>query len=108
MTNREGLERKVPTVDRKKSFQPEGGACAECGMWCKHPREYHPFAVCQLFKALRNSESVRGNIKAVIEYGMRAERAGVSVDDAMADFNTVHNAETEKKPLTPATDATVK
>jgi hypothetical protein len=63
--------------------------CAGCGMPTSSYREYHPWAVCELFKATRNSTNVRINIRAVIEYGMKAERAGVSVDAAMRDFNLV-------------------
>lgn len=63
--------------------------CAGCGMHTETPREYHSWAVCELFKATHNSDSVRGNIKAAIEFGMRAQKAGISVDDAMADFNSV-------------------
>jgi hypothetical protein len=62
-------------------------ACTACGMYSATPREYHPWAVCELFKATRNSNSVRVNIKAVIEYGMKAQKAGISAEDAMADFN---------------------
>lgn len=63
--------------------------CGQCGQLIETPREYHPYAACQLFKALRNSMQVRGNLKAVIEYGMKAQAKGVSVEDAMADFNKV-------------------
>jgi len=63
--------------------------CAGCGMLIDSVREYHPWVVCELFKAGRNSASVRANIKAVIEYGMKAQEVGVSAEDAMADFNSV-------------------
>jgi hypothetical protein len=62
-------------------------------MTIETPREYHPFAVCAMFKILLNSNQVRGNIKPVIEYGMKAQRLGVSIDDALADFNTVISVE---------------
>lgn len=67
-------------------------ACMGCGMLTASPREYHPWAVCELFKATRNSTSVRGNIRAVIEYGMKAQKAGVSIEDAMRDFNLVFDS----------------
>lgn len=75
--------------------------CAECGM-AGEPRAFHPFAVCALFKLWRNSVTVEANIRYVIEYGMKAERAGVSVEDAMRDFNLVDNA----KPATTLSEAT--
>lgn len=49
-------------TDRPKSvaMQP----CGECGMPC-HPRDYHPYAACLMFKACRNSDVVRANLDAV-------------------------------------------
>jgi hypothetical protein len=67
--------------------------CGECGMMLQAQREYHSFTVCKLFQYLRDSDTVRGNIKAVIEYGMKAQKAGISSDDAMADFNLVIRSE---------------
>lgn len=58
-------------------------------MTTESTREYHPWAACELFKATRNSRSVIPNIAAVIEYGMKAQKAGVSVEEAMRDFNLV-------------------
>ena len=63
--------------------------CAGCGMLTESPREYHPWAVCELFKATRNSRITFANIAAVVEYGMKAQKAGVSIEDAMRDFNLV-------------------
>jgi len=71
--------------------------CAGCGMTTETPREYDPFAVCKLFDALHNSETVRGNIRAVIEYGMKAERLGVSIDTAMSDFGFVIGVDEQAK-----------
>lgn len=64
--------------------------CHECGMVGKTVREYHPWAVCQLFKATHDAGAVRANIKSIIQYGMLAQEAGLSVDEAFADFNLVH------------------
>lgn len=64
--------------------------CAACGMQTQSPAEYHPFVACELFKHLRDSRKVRANLRAVVEYGMAAQREGVSLDDAMRDLSTVH------------------
>lgn len=63
-----------------------GTSCHGCGMLLTSVREYHPFAVCELYKATRDAKRVRANIRSVIEYGMRAERAGISAEDAMRDL----------------------
>ncbi len=80
-------------METKKVQIELGLRCAACGMTTATPREYHPWAVCELFKATRDSKSVLGNIRAVIEYGMKAQKAVVSVEDAMADFNKVLDTE---------------
>lgn len=66
--------------------------CAGCGMLTKTDREYHPITACKLYKALLNSDHVRSNLVVAVEYGMLAARAGVSLADAMADFNLVLDA----------------
>ncbi len=43
-------------------------ACQQCGMGTS-PNEYHPHAACLMFEACHNSEDVRANIYAVIEFG---------------------------------------
>ena len=63
--------------------------CAACGMHIGTMREYHPWAICTLFRFTNDSRTVRANIRAVVGYGMKAERAGVSLDDAMADIKAV-------------------
>lgn len=40
--------------------------CAECGMSVEDG-EYHPFAACLMFKACKDSETVRANLDSVIE-----------------------------------------
>lgn len=47
--------------------QPEGTLCTYCGMTCA-PGEYHPYGVCLMFKACRNSETVRANLAAMREH----------------------------------------
>jgi len=47
--------------------------CAECGAWGP-VREYHPFAYCQLVKAI-GEKAARANIDAVVEYGRKLERS---------------------------------
>jgi hypothetical protein len=66
--------------------------CA-CGMLIGGPREYHPFAACEMFRAMRNGEAVFQNLAAVVEYGMKAQAAGVDLDQAMHDFALVHKTE---------------
>ena len=39
-------------------------ACAECGMPCDL-NEYHPYAACLMFKACKNSYTVRENLQAI-------------------------------------------
>jgi hypothetical protein len=60
----------------------DNDTCSACGMPCRVP-EYHPYAACLMFKQTHNSATVFSNLKAVVEYGMQAERAGVSADKAM-------------------------
>lgn len=63
-------------------------ACASCGMHC-HAGEYHPFLACEHFKRTHDSRSVRANLRAVVEYGMNAQRAGVTLDGAMSSIASV-------------------
>jgi len=63
--------------------------CGCCGMLTDTPREYHPWAACELFSSVHSPTQVHANIKSVIEYGMKAQRVGVTADEAMADFNLV-------------------
>ena len=67
----------------------ENSQCAECGMTLQTTREFHPWAACVFFKAGRTAPTVRGNIKAIVEYGMKAQKKGVSLKDAMADVAKV-------------------
>lgn len=56
--------------------------CGECGMLCE-PGEYHPYAACLMFTACRNSDTVRGNLQAVLDHGRAAAaiRAGAAEQD---------------------------
>ncbi len=76
-------------MPKAKATILERAWCSGCNMDVATVREYHPFAVCELFSKLKNRGQVVENIKAVIEYGMSAERNGVSLNDAFADFNNV-------------------
>jgi hypothetical protein len=71
--------------------------CYECGMVTKTPCEYHPWIVCDMFKAIKNGDGVRAAIRDVIEYGAKAERYGISVDDALANLNLVIDADTPQQ-----------
>lgn len=77
-------------LDRRASQ----GGCAACGMHVEGSA-YHPWAACELFKRVRNGNQVEANLRAVVEYGMKAERAGVSLDRAMADIRWPHSTESE-------------
>lgn len=79
-------------VSRRSVDDSQMDRCA-CGMLIAGPREYHPHAACTLFKQLKSSEHVFHSLSAVVEYGMRAQRAGVDLDQAMHDFGTVSDAE---------------
>ena len=63
--------------------------CAECGMMTNHPAQFHPFAACMMFAYGHNGKQVQNNLRAVVEYGMKAQRKGVSLDDAMRLITTV-------------------
>lgn len=67
----------------------EFSACTHCGMLCDNVAAYHPFAACELFKRLRSGEKVEANIKAVVEYGMKAQDRGVSITEAMNNVSSV-------------------
>ena len=47
--------------------KPDDTLCTYCGMTCAQ-REYHPYGVCLMFKACRNSETVRANLAAMREH----------------------------------------
>jgi len=47
--------------------------CGDCGMPCA-PGEYHPYAACLMFKACHNSDTVRGNLQAVLDDGGASQR----------------------------------
>jgi hypothetical protein len=55
----------------------------------KNPRAYHPFAMCLMFKQTHSSTTARENLKSVVEYGMRAQRLGLTIDEVMNDITKV-------------------
>lgn len=59
--------------------------CSQCGMAETTPPAYHPYAACLMMQAARNGRVVDANLRAVVEYGMKAQAAGVSLDTAMRD-----------------------
>lgn len=63
--------------------------CAGCGMPV-NGAAYHPYVACELFKSVKHSGTVTANIQAVVEYGMKAQRKGVSIEKAMSDISSVH------------------
>lgn len=60
--------------------------CAGCGMTTFGPRDYHPYAACVMFRQLRDGSNVEANLRAVVEYGMKCQKQGVSLDKAMRDI----------------------
>lgn len=64
-------------------------SCTCCGMPGGPPGTYHPYAACLMFQQSRSSENVRANLAAVVDYGMKAQKAGVTLEQALNDFNSV-------------------
>ena len=62
-------------------------SCHFCGMADAGAPRYHPYAACLMMMAAKNGNTVEANLRAVVEYGMRAERSGISLDAAMADIS---------------------
>lgn len=60
--------------------------CQSCGMPMRKWKEYHPHAACLLFRATGDTRVVHANLKAVVEYGMAAQAAGIEAQDAMDDL----------------------
>lgn len=81
----------------KKPVANEFSSCAQCGMLALSPSDYHPYAACVMFAHLKSSEKVEANLRAVIEYGMRAQQAGISAEQAMREVRLVREAEKEKQ-----------
>jgi hypothetical protein len=61
-------------------------ACSACGMLVEQHRNYHPYAACLMFRGCHNGNTVDANLRAVVEYGMKAQAAGVSLEKAMDDI----------------------
>ena len=69
--------------------------CSHCGMPVGDGPRYHPYAACLMMRASLNGDTVKSNLRAVVEYGMNAEKAGVSLDTAMSDFRAALTPTTE-------------
>ena len=63
--------------------------CSGCGMLVEETPNYHPYAACLMFKACRNGNTVEVNLKAVVEYGMKAQARGVDIGTAMKNIGSV-------------------
>lgn len=61
------------------------GQCSRCGMLTSGPKEFHPFSACLMFKACGNSNTVRANLKGVVEFGRLVQRADITTGVAMND-----------------------
>lgn len=71
--------------------------CSSCGMTKNSPTEFHPAAACALFEHLKNSPLVEANIRFVVEYGMKAQKHGLSLDQAMNDITALTVEPQERK-----------
>ena len=60
--------------------------CSACGMPVGLHRNYHPYAACLMFRGCHAGNTVDANLRAVVEYGMKAQAAGVSLEKAMDDI----------------------
>lgn len=67
--------------------------CSCCGMAVGPARTYHPYAACLMFQQTRHGDNVRANLAAVVDYGMKAAKAGVTLEQALNDFNSVLSRE---------------
>lgn len=85
-------DRDYPTSPQKSPQPVESTKCHGCGMPTSSLREYHPFTACALFEQTRNSRSVLANLKAVVEYGMEAQRRGLTASEAMEDLTKVYES----------------
>jgi hypothetical protein len=63
--------------------------CSCCGLHAGPARAYHPYAACLMFQQTHSSKATQMNLAAVVDYGMKAQRAGVTLEQALADFNSV-------------------
>lgn len=64
--------------------------CNACGMILSSATEYHPFLACRAFETIRNGNTVQGNLKKVVEYGMKAQKQGLTITEAMNELDKVH------------------
>lgn len=56
---------------RYERVSPEQTRCAACGMTTLHPREYHPYGACLIYRACRDSNTTRAQIAAIVEDARR-------------------------------------
>lgn len=64
---------------QRERVVPEPMACAGCGMVLDHPREFHPYAACLMFKGAGNNGGVvRDNLNAVILWAQEPTPPGRS------------------------------
>lgn len=63
--------------------------CSCCGMEDGPGLAYHPYAACLMFKETHSSEATQMNLAAVVQYGMNAQKAGVTLEQALANVNSV-------------------
>ena len=61
--------------------------CAACGM--RAAGTYHPYTACLIYRQSRSADVTRANIAAVVDYGMKAAKAGVTLEQALNDFTAV-------------------
>jgi hypothetical protein len=78
--------------------------CAGCGMITLSPTEYHPFGACAMFKILLSSDQARQSLRAIVEYGMQAERQGLTLDQATGDISLHHHDDARPANAAPTQD----
>lgn len=86
------------TTARADSLQQMGmphecSKCHGCGMVTMGVRDYHPYAACVMFRQLGQGDKVEANLRAVVEYGMRAQQAGIPIETAMRDMTAMRRAD---------------
>lgn len=85
----------------------EYSKCHACGMVTMGVRDYHPYAACVMFRHLGQGEKVEANLRAVVEYGMRAQEAGIPIETAMRDITAMRHT-TKLTPLPPSVRSSAK
>lgn len=87
----------VSEIGKGKNMVNEFNTCASCGMNVGAVATYHPFTACLMFRQVRDGNVVAANLRAVVEYGMKAHARGVDLATAMNDITSVRASTTQEK-----------